>query len=87
MCYYMVKVVRRSIRRRSYGFELNAESWEGLCNSSQMGEDVVLVKCVPMRKFMVCVGCILCGGQDRYIASFSDQNMDYQKEVYTLVIT
>ena len=48
---------------------------------------MVLVKCVPMRKFMVCVGCILCGGQDRYIASFSDQNMDYQKEVYTLVIT
>ena len=41
MCSYMAKGVSRYIRRNSYAFESNADSWEVLCKSSRRRVDMV----------------------------------------------
>ena len=40
---------------------------KALCKSSRRGSNVFRVKLVLMGKFVVCVGCIVCGGQGRDI--------------------
>ena len=47
---------------------------------------MVQVKSIPIGRFVVFIGCIFCGGKDRYIVSFSYQNTDTQKEVCILLM-
>ena len=67
-------------------FESNADSWKGLCKLSGRREDVFRFKYLLMGRFVVCVGQIVCSGQYRDIVYFSNQNIDDQKYVRTLVL-
>ena len=60
---------------------------KALCKSIQRGSNVFQVKLVLMGRFVVCVGCIVCGGQGRDIFYFFDQNTDDRKDVRTLEMT
>ena len=51
-------------------FKSNAYSWEGLFKSIPRRSYAVQVKYVPMVRFVVFVGRIVCGGQGREIVSF-----------------